>query len=456
MEIQFLGATGTVTGSKYLLTQQGKRIMVDCGLFQGFKQLRLRNWAPLPVDVAALDAVVLTHAHLDHSGYLPLLVKHGFRGRIISTAATYELCRIMLPDSGRIQEEDAEHANRHGHSKHSPALPLYTEADAFRCLEYFETHGFHEEFEPAAGFRADFLRAGHLLGSAMVRMRGQDTTLLFSGDLGRPHDLLMQPPEPPPPADVLVIESTYGNRLHDTVDPVQQLGAIVRRVTARGGVIVVPAFTVGRTQELMHCIATLKARAEIPVDLPVFLNSPMAVDATAIYRRFAGEHRLSHEQCAAMWQAATTVNTVEQSKDLNRRKGPMLIIAGSGMATGGRVIHHLKAFAPDPQNAIVLTGFQAGGTRGAALQAGAGSIKIHGEYVAVRAEVAAMSNMSAHADRQEILDWLRGFATPPRLTFITHGEPEAADALRHAIEETLRWSCQVPDYLERADLGAAV
>jgi metallo-beta-lactamase family protein len=451
MELQFLGATGTVTGSKYLLSWRGRRLLVDCGLFQGYKQLRLRNWAPLPVDVSSIEAVVLTHAHLDHSGYLPLLVRHGFRGRIVCTPATFDLCRIMLPDSGRIQEEDAEHANRHGHSKHSPALPLYTEADAFRCLELFETRGFHEDFD-AVGIGVSFLRAGHLLGSAMVRMRAGHTGLLFSGDLGRPHDLLMQAPEAPMRTDVLVVESTYGNRLHDAADPVEQLGGVIRRVVARGGVMVVPAFTVGRTQLLLHCIARLKASGAIATSLPVYLNSPMAVDATAIFRRHAGEHRLPPEQCAAMCSAAATINTVEQSKALNRRKGPMLIIAGSGMATGGRVVHHLKAFAPDANNAIVLTGFQAGGTRGAALQAGTDSIKIHGEYVAVRAEVVSLSNLSAHADAGETLAWLRGFEAPPQRTFITHGEPDAADALRHRIEETLRWHCEVPDYLERVTL----
>lgn len=452
MDLQFLGATGTVTGSKYLIRAGTRQLLVDCGLFQGYKQLRLRNWAALPLDCAALDAVVLTHAHLDHSGYLPLLARQGFKGRVICTPATYDLCRIMLPDSGRIQEEDAEHANRHQHSKHHPALPLYTEADAFRVLELFETRPFHEEFEPAPGVRGTFHRAGHLLGAAMARLQAEGSSILFSGDLGRPADLLMRPPEPPPPADYLVVESTYGNRRHEATDPVAQLGGIVRRVAERGGTIVVPAFTVGRTQQLLHCVARLKQEGAIPASLPVFLNSPMAVDATTIYRRHSGEHRLDAAQCAAMWGVATMVNTVEQSKALNLRRGPQLIIAGSGMAVGGRVVHHLKAFAPDARNAIVLTGFQAAGTRGAALQAGADSIKIHGEYVAVRAEMFSLNNLSAHADRDEILSWLRGCTTPPRKTFITHGEADAADALRRHIEENLHWDCAIPDYLERATL----
>ncbi|TXH06290.1 MAG: MBL fold metallo-hydrolase [Nevskiaceae bacterium] len=454
MDIEFLGATGTVTGSKYVVHGDGGKLMIDCGLFQGYKQLRLRNWAPLPLDPRTLDAVILTHAHLDHSGYLPLLVKNGYRGPIYCSQPTFDLCRIMLPDSGRIQEEDAEHLNRHHQSRHHPALPLYTEAEAFRALENFQTRPFHEDFEPVKGLQARLLHAGHLLGSAMVRLHDGRHSLLFTGDLGRPNDLLMKPPEHPGPVDVLVVESTYGNRRHEAVDPVAQLGAVIRRVAARGGVIVVPAFTVGRTQTLLHAMAQLRQRGEIPAELPIFLNSPMAVDATTLYHRHSSEHRLTREECEAMFKVAHIVNTVDESKSLNERQGPMLIIAGSGMATGGRVVHHLKAFARDAANAIVLTGFQAGGTRGAALQAGAEAIKIHGEYVAVRAEVIALSNLSAHADYAETLDWLKALGAPPRRTFITHGEPDAADALRVHIEEALNWSCEVPEYLQRTTLAA--
>jgi metallo-beta-lactamase family protein len=451
MELEFLGATGTVTGSKYRVTHSGHSLLVDCGLFQGYKQLRLRNWAPLPFDAQSLDAVVLTHAHLDHSGYLPLLVRHGFRGPIYCTAATRELCGIMLPDAGRIQEEDAEQANRHHQSKHDPALPLYTEADAFRALEQFESRDFNTAF-PVAGLNATLRPAGHLLGSATVHLDDGRRSLLFSGDLGRPNDPLMRPPARPARADVLVVESTYGNRRHEAEDPIAHLGAVISRVVARSGVVIIPAFTVGRTQALLYFIHRLKAAGTIPRNLPVFLNSPMAIDATAIYRRHRAEHRLSEAECAAMCGVAHFVNTVAESKALNERSGPMVIIAGSGMATGGRVLHHLKAFAPDPKNAIVLSGYQAGGTRGAALLAGAGSIKIHGAYVAVRAEVIAPSNLSAHADYSEILDWLRGFEKPPLRTFITHGEPDAADALRKHIEEQLGWSCCVPEYREQVAL----
>ncbi len=452
--LQFLGATGTVTGSKYLVVHDGRRLLVDCGLFQGYKQLRLRNWSPLPLVAASIDAVILTHAHIDHSGYLPLLVRNGFRGAIHCTGATLDLCRIMLPDAARLQEEDAEIANRHGVSKHHPALPLYTEADAFHALSLFESHAFAAPFD-VAGLRATLLHAGHLLGASMVHLRSSRGSILFSGDLGRPHDLLMRPPERPPAVDTLVLESTYGNRRHDAADPVAQIGAIIARVAARRGVVVMPAFTIGRTQMLLHCIQGLKASGTIPRDLPIYLNSPMAVDATAIYRRHRAEHRLSEAECDAMCHAARFVNTVADSKALNARRGPMVIIAGSGMATGGRVLHHLKAFAPDAKNAIVLTGFQAGGTRGAALLAGADSIKIHGEHVAVRAEVAAPSNLSAHADYAEIIDWLRGFPSPPRQVFLTHGEPDAADALRRHVADTLGWSCQLPVYRDCVPLAAA-
>lgn len=452
MKLQFLGAAGTVTGSKYLLTTARAQLMIDCGLFQGYKQLRLRNWAPLPTPPAELDAVLLTHAHIDHSGYLPILVRDGYRGRIFCSAATYDLCRIMLPDSGRLQEEEAEFANRHQLSKHKPALPLYTEADALAALDHFEPQPFDTDFQPAPGFIARLSPAGHILGAAMLRLSSADGSILFSGDLGRPHDALLHAPATVAEADWLVVESTYGNRHHPTVDPFSQLAEVIRRTAARGGVLVIPSFAVGRAQELLFGIDRLKRSGAIPAELPVFLNSPMAADVTALYRAHPGEHRLDAAQCAALGKVAHIVNTVEESKRLNERSGPMIIIAGSGMATGGRVVHHLKAFAGNAANTILLVGFQAGGTRGAALLGGATSIRIHGQYVAVRAEVTSIDNLSAHADADEILDWLSHFERAPQTVFVTHGEASAADALRQRIEQRYGWQVSVPEHLQSVEL----
>lgn len=453
MDIQFLGATGTVTGSKYLVTSGRTKILVDCGLFQGFKQLRLRNWAQLPFAPATLDAVVLTHAHLDHSGYIPLLVKNGFRGKIHCSEATYDLCRILLPDSGHLLEEEAGYANRHGFSKHSPALPLYTEEDAHRSLDFFAPVKFGKRFKVAGTLQAELAHAGHILGAAMVTVDDGATTLTFSGDLGRSDDPIMLPPAPIEKTDYLVVESTYGNRRHDPTDPMIVLGKTIRETVARGGIVIVPSFAVGRAQNLMYYMHLLKQSGAIPDILPVYLNSPMAADATLLYREHRRDHRLTDEQCRAMCHAAKIVNSVEESKALNLQRMPMVIIAASGMATGGRVLHHLKAFASDARNTILFAGFQAGGTRGAAMLAGVDAIKIHGEYVPLRAQVVQIENLSAHADADEIMGWLSQFRQPPRRTFITHGEPEAADALRRRIEETLKWQCSVPDYLERVALS---
>lgn len=447
LQLQFLGATGTVTGSKYLVTAGGKRVLVDCGLFQGLKQLRLRNWDAPPFEAASIDAVILTHAHIDHSGYLPLLAKRGFRGRVYCTPATRDFCELLLPDSGWLQEEEAEYANRHRYSKHTPALPLYTKEDAERCLRLLAPVEYDREMEVQGALRFRFFRAGHILGAAQVMIEAGGQKLLFSGDLGRLNDPVTVPPAPVQEADYLVLESTYGDRLHDAADPKLKLAEVINRTSARGGTVIVPAFAVGRAQQIMHYIARLKAEHAIP-DLPVFLNSPMAADATVLYRKYHAEHRLDGPACDAMSRVARIVNTVEESKWLNTRTYPMVIISASGMATGGRVLHHLRAFAPDPRNAILFVGFQAAGTRGAAMLAGARDIKIMGEYVPVRAEVASIENLSAHADYAEILTWLGNFQRPPRQTFITHGEPVAADALRHRVEEKLHWNVHVPEYRE--------
>jgi len=450
MEISFLGATGTVTGSKYLVSSGSTHILVDCGLFQGLKQLRLRNWDRLPIDLSTLSVVVLTHAHIDHSGYLPLLVKQGFKGRVYCSAATRDLCAILLPDSGRLQEEQADYANRHEFSKHHPALPLYSEEEAERALQHLIAVEFKQDIL-IGGVTMRLYPAGHIPGAASVELRDSQTSIIFSGDLGRPDDPIMNPPTPLQGADYLVLESTYGNRRHPPQDAQSVLGEIINRTAQRQGVVVIPAFAVGRTQMLLHYIRLLKDAGTIP-DLPVYLNSPMAVDATDIFYRHHLEHRLSLKECEAACGVAKIVRTAEDSKALNRRKGPMIIIAGSGMATGGRVVHHLKAFAPDPRNTILFAGFQAEGTRGAAMVKGAQSIRIHGEDVPVLAQIESIDTLSAHADYVQIIEWLKKMKNPPRQVFVTHGEQEAATAMVQHIEEALHWPARVPEYMEIVQL----
>ncbi|MEO7494499.1 MAG: MBL fold metallo-hydrolase [Massilia sp.] len=453
MKLKFLGATGTVTGSKYLLSSGATNILVDCGLFQGYKALRLRNRAPLPIAPAEIDAVLLTHAHLDHSGYLPLLVKDGFRGRIFCSAATFDLCKILLPDSGHLLEEEANYAIRHGFSRHAPALPLYSEADAVRALRQFHPVPFDTPFSVAGEMRAELALAGHILGAAIVSVRHGATKVVFSGDLGRPDDPIMLAPTAIEQADYLVVESTYGGKRHDPADPLLLLGKTVRETVARGGVTIIPAFAVGRAQSLLYDLHRLKEQGAIPSHVPVYLNSPMASDATALYQKHLAIHRLNHAECFAMRHAAKIVNSVEESIALNERQVPMVIVAASGMATGGRVLHHLKAFAPDPRNTILFAGFQAAGTRGASMLAGVDAIKIHGQYVPVRAHVDQIANLSAHADGDELIGWLGHFRRAPRRTFITHGEPEAAEALRRRVGQELDWPCEVPAYLDEAELS---
>ena len=449
--LSFLGANATVTGSRHLLQAGGARVLVDCGLFQGYKNLRQRNWAPFPVEPSSIDAVVLSHGHLDHSGYLPRLVREGFRGRVWCTHATRSLCKIMLPDSGRLQEEEAEFAERKGSSKHHPPQPLYTEADALRSLGHLQGIDYDLEFEPVPGLRVRLRQQGHILGAAAVAAEFEGARILFSGDLGRPDDPVMLAPLPPPESDWIVTESTYGDRRHGPSPLEEELAEVLNRVIARQGVVVVPAFAVGRAQLLLHVIAQLQSQGRIP-KVPVYLNSPMATDVTELYRDYPNLHRLDRAALDAMRDITRIVSTVEESKALNRRKGPMIIVSASGMATGGRVLHHLVAFAPDPRNAIVLSGYQAGGTRGAALAGGAKFVRIYGEEVTVNAEVVQLSAASAHADGEEILAWLRSAPRPPRRVFITHGEPDAADALRRRIEHELGWDAQVPEYRDSVDL----
>jgi metallo-beta-lactamase family protein len=451
MQLSFFGATQTVTGSRYLLTCEAGRLLVDCGLFQGYKHLRLKNWAQLPFDPATLSAVLLTHAHLDHSGYLPRLVREGFKGPVYTTRATIDLCRILLPDSGHLQEEQAQFANRHGFSKHSPALPLYTRRDAEECLKRFEPIACGEVFAPASGMRMQFSRAGHLLGAASIRVEASGASILFSGDIGRPNDPLMRAPDPPLSADYVVVESTYGDRSHPALDPQAEIADVIRRTFERRGVVVIPTFAVGRAQLLLLLIARLKAARAIP-DIPVYLDSPMAIDATELLIRHATEHRLSGTEAAEVGRTAKLVHTADESKVLDRIREPAIILAASGMATGGRVVHHLKMFVTDARNTILFSGFQAGGTRGASLVAGARELRMHGETFPVRAEICQLQAASAHGDADEVLAWLRQLPTVPRHVFVTHGEPSASDTLRQRLQSELGWTASVPEYSQEVRL----
>ena len=446
LNIRFLGGTGTVTGSKYLVSFNNKRLLVDCGLFQGYKQLRLRNWNPLPHKPEDIDAVVLTHAHLDHSGYCPLLVRAGFKGRSHCTSGTRDLCAILLPDSGHIQEEDANFANRHGFSKHVPALPLYTQLDAKNCMTHFHVEKWGQLFEPIPGWKAQLSSAGHILGASSLLLEVAGKRILFSGDLGRPDDALMNPPDAPPQADTVLIESTYGDREHPHDDLNLELAVALKRVASRGGVAVVPVFAVGRAQAILHSIAQLKTQGSIPHGLPIFLDSPMAINTTTLFGKHMGEHRLSAAEVSAMDHVATMIETPEQSKALVTRHGPMVVLAASGMATGGRVLHHLENHVGNHRNMVILTGYQSPGTRGASLASGNPTIRMHGKDLAVQAEIVQLSSASAHADSHQLLGWLSRMPKPPDQVYVVHGESSAADALRQRIERELNIRAVVPEH----------
>lgn len=452
MQLSFFGATRTVTGSKYLVSNGETRALIDCGLFQGIKENRLRNWDEPPFDPSGLTAVILTHAHIDHTGYVPLLVKRGFDGPVYCTPATRELCEILLPDSGYLQEEEAKFRNKHKTTKHDPALPLYTQAEAERALKFLKTAPFDEQVELDGDLSFTFSRAGHILGSACVLVSDGRRSVLFSGDLGRPEDAVMRPPQPVGRADYVVVESTYGNRLHEDANPSEQLADVINRTVERGGTVVIPSFAVGRTQTVLHLISELLAGGAIP-EIPVFLNSPMAINATEIYCAHYRDHRLSADQCRDIYKVVDFVRSTEASKALNTNSGPAVIVSASGMATGGRVLHHLQTLLPDPRNTVLFTGFQAPGTRGEVITSGADSVKIHGQSVPIRAEVVELHNLSAHADYVELTDWLRNLNEAPRMTYITHGEPVAAEALSKHLNDTFGWKTEIPSYKDKVKLS---
>lgn len=443
LEIQFLGGAGTVTGSRYLLKHNESKILVDCGLFQGLKELRLKNWDRFPIDPKSINAIVLTHAHIDHSGYIPRLIKEGFTGNIFCTPATFALCRILLPDAGHLQEEEAKWLSRKHFTKHSPALPLFSQKEAETSLEQFVPRDFDEPFEVANGIRAIFKYGGHILGAAFAVIEAGATKVAFSGDLGRPNDPILYPPAKLPPVDYLVVESTYGNRQHEPTSPTEDLETVINEALRKNGVVLIPAFAVGRAQSLMYHLSILKKSDRIPT-VPMYLNSPMATKVSNIFCEFKSLHKLSDQQCEEMCDIVHYVNSVEESKALNEKQGPMIIISASGMATGGRIVHHLKAFVSNPTTTVVLAGFQAAGTRGRALQDGAKEIKIHGGFLPVRASVRVLENISAHADYVEILDWLSQSKISPKKVFITHGEIESANKMKERLSLRFKWSCEVP------------
>ncbi|MCC5792101.1 MAG: MBL fold metallo-hydrolase [Legionellaceae bacterium] len=450
MKLQFLGATKTVTGSKYLIESNDKKILIDCGLFQGHKEFRLRNWAPLPFEAKAIDYVLLTHAHIDHSGYVPLLVKQGFKGKIISTHATYSLCRILLPDSGYLQEEEACYANKRKYSKHQPALPLYTRLDAEICLEFFSPIDFHEIFIINENLKACFYPSGHILGAASIRIEDEQTSVQFSGDLGRKDDPIFYPPAKPHELHYLVVESTYGDELHQKDSTSATLQKIIIQTIQRGGSILIPAFAVGRTQHILYQIYQLKKNGLIP-DIPVFIDSPMATNVTKLFYLYHTLHKLSDKEARDVCQTAKYVRDVEESKRIGSLNFPRVIISASGMATGGRVLHHLKHLAPDHRNSIVFSGFQAPGTRGDKILRGLDEVKMLGQVVKIRAQVFNLENTSAHADYSEILDWLSELTSLKKI-FITHGELAAALALQKTLEKEKRVHCVIPNYLETFEL----
>lgn len=445
--LRFLGATDTVTGSRYLIQSRGKRILVECGLFQGYKRIRDRNRIAFPVSPASLDAVVLTHAHLDHTGYVPALVRDGFRGPVYATPGTTELCTLLLPDSGYLQEEEARYADNRGSSQHRPPAPLYTAEDAVRSLNSFETRGFDTPFALGNGIEATFLPAGHILGAAQIHLNLDGRSVHFTGDLGRANDPLMYPPRALESVDVLVTESTYGNRAHPGGDPEAELGEIIRRVAKRQGVIMIAAFAVGRAETVLLHLSRLMSKDAVP-HIPVYLNSPMAIDASGMYQRHREEHRLEKHEFEAMYKLATPVRSADDSKLLNLRGGPMIILSASGMLTGGRILHHLENYGPDPRNAIILSGYQAAGTRGASLAAGEQHLRIYGRDIRIGAEVIQMEGLSAHADADELIRWMQAAPTAPAMTYITHGEADSSDAIRIRIKRELGWKARVPEYLE--------
>ena len=452
--LTFLGAARTVTGSKHLLEVDGQRILFDCGLFQGLKELRERNWSPLPIPPETIDVVVLTHAHIDHSGWLPRLVGQGFKGPVYCTGGTLDLCRLVLPDAAHLQEEDAKFANQRGFSKHHPALPLYTEEDAAEALSRFRTVPFNKKIEVVKGIEIEFINAGHLLGSSYVLVTRTDKSggrILFGGDLGRYSRPILPDPSPGVGADALLCESTYGDRIHPNEDDGATLARIIKETFAKRGKVIVPAFAIGRVEELLYWLFKLEDEGKLE-KVPIYVDSPMAIKGIAYYDARTDELDKEIVSMRRKLPRFTPVNSGLESKALVERDQPAVIIASSGMATGGRVVHHLFAGLPDPRNTVLFVGFQAAGTRGRQLVDGAQHVKIFGQHVPVHARIEKIDGMSAHADAGEIIRWLRTFPRPPKMTYLVHGEIVAQDALKLRIGKELGWPVDVPQHGQKVDV----
>ena len=460
-QLTFLGANGTVTGSRFLLDAEKIKLLIDCGLFQGLKQDRLKNWEPFPIPPVEIDRVLLTHAHLDHSGYLPRFTKQGFTGKVHCTWSTFDLCKIMLRDSGHLQEEDAYWANKNKFSKHEPALPLYTVEDAENSLKYFDPVFYGQDLFVTDSLRVEFRDAGHILGSSFVDIKNTSNKrvrkILFSGDLGRPSRPILRDPVQIFEVDYLVLESTYGDRLHDPKPPEEELARVINESVKRGGSLVIPSFAVGRTQELLFCIRELEEQGKIP-SLPVFVDSPMAIDTTMIFEKRKGDYNLEAKVLELEGKNILKTRQIkfcrstEESKQLDEQKIPGIIISASGMVEGGRILHHLAHRLPHPQNTVLFIGFQAAGTRGRTIVEGKPTVKIHGQQIPIRAKIENISGFSAHADYNEILAWLMGFNRPPLKTFIVHGEPEAAEALAEKIKNRFGWDVIIPKFKESFEI----
>lgn len=450
MKITFLGATEEVTGSRYLIENEDVKILVDCGMFQGPREITKRNAEPFPIDPKKINAIILTHAHIDHTGYIPALIKNGFRGKIYCSKATYELCSILLIDSGSLQEGEAKDINRRGGPDHPPAIALYTAHDAEESLKFFQPIDYDTTIN-IASLKVTLIRSGHIIGSSFVIVSDGKQKLTFSGDLGRPYDLILKSVPHLKQTDFLVIESTYGNRIHEKGDPIKALGEVVNKTIAKGGILIIPSFALERAQTILYCLYQLKQKKAIP-NIPIFLDSPMAIAITDLFCKFKDEHKLDESLCKDIFDIATYARTKEESMRIDHINHPAIIIAGSGMADGGRVMFHLQHFISDDKNTVVFVGFQAEGTAGRALVNGAKTVELHGKWCSVHAEIKTINTLSAHADSNEILEWLGYFENSPKKVFVTHGEIEAAQSLKRKIEERFGWNVVVPKYLESFDL----